>query len=121
MPRASSPELARQWRDRLRRFEQSELTVAEFCQLEDYSVASFYKWRRRIADEIQGGQSNAFIPVDWPPNDLQMQSANESDQGVDLRIELPGGGLLRLDVDANDQQQCRLIKNVIRSLKETAS
>lgn len=118
MSRASSPELARQWRDRLRRFEQSQLTVAEFCQLEDYSVTSFYKWRRRIADECHGGQSNAFVAVELSPNDLPNPSQAQSGQGTDLRIELPGGGLLRLDVEATDLQQCRLIKNVIRSIAE---
>jgi hypothetical protein len=42
------PQLAQQWRDRLRRFDLSEVTVAEFCQLEKCSVASFYLWRRRL-------------------------------------------------------------------------
>ena len=46
MPRTPSPELAREWRDRVCRFEQCGLTVAEFCQREGYSAASFYQWRR---------------------------------------------------------------------------
>jgi hypothetical protein len=120
VPRTSSPELARQWRDRIRRFEHSELTVAEFCQREGCSVASFYQWRRRLADEPRGNQKNTFVPVELSPTALTMPGHNDSGEGVDLRIELPGGGLLRLAVDATDQQQCRLIKNVIRSLTEVA-
>jgi hypothetical protein len=124
VPRTSSPELARQWRERIHRFEHSELTVAEFCQLEGYSVASVYQWRRRLADDPGDdpgdNQKNAFVHVELSPTALAMPGLNRSDQGTDLRIELPGGGLLRLDADATDQQQCRLIKNVIRSLMEVA-
>lgn len=120
VPRTSSPELTAQWRDRLRRFEQSQLTVADFCQLEGYSAASFYKWKRRIADEYRGDHSDAFVPVELPVDALQRPPHDEPGQGVDLRIELPGGALLRLDVDASDRQQCRLIKNVVRSLAEVA-
>lgn len=118
--RPPSPELARQWHDRLRRFELSQLTVADFCQLEGYSVASFYKWRRRITDESDGDQANAFVAVDLSPNALDIHHHHDAGPGGDLRIELPGGALLRLDLDANDQQQCRLIKNVLRSLSEIA-
>ena len=120
MPRTSRPEIARQWRDRIRRFEHSELTVAEFCQLEGYSVASLYQWRRRIADEPDRNQKNAFVPVELSANASTLPGQNGSGEAIDLRIELPGGGLLRLDFDATDQQQCRLIKNIIRSLKEVA-
>lgn len=37
------------WRERLRRFERSRLTVEAFCRSEDVSVASFYHWRRMLA------------------------------------------------------------------------
>ena len=115
MSRNSNPELVRQWRDRLRRFDDAELSVAEFCQLEGYSVASFYQWRRKLAHGPTGKQDKAFIPVAVSAAASAMQHRNHSGQGVDLRIELPGGGLLRLDLDTSDAQQRRLIKNVIES------
>jgi len=118
--RIPNPELARQWRDRLGRFEQAKLTVAEFCQLEGVSVASFYQWRRRLAGEPTGGQPEAFVPVELPQAVSAMPGHVDSGQGVELRIELPGGGLLRLVAEATDSQQCRLIKNVIRSIAEVA-
>ena len=37
------------WRRRLERFEDSDLTVVEFCRVEGVSVPSFYQWRRRLA------------------------------------------------------------------------
>ena len=126
MPRTPSPELARQWRDRVCRFEQCGLTVAEFCQREGYSAASFYQWRRRLADEPHLGsgtepgfnQKAAFVPVELSTAALTFPSQNEPDEQTDLRIELPCGVLVRLDADATDQQQCRLIRNIIRSLRE---
>jgi hypothetical protein len=118
MPRTPSPELAREWRDRVCRFEQCGLTVAEFCQGEGYSAASFYQWRRRLADASEFNQKAAFVPVELSTAALTFPSQNEPGEQTDLRIELPGGGLVRLDADATDQQQCRLIRNIIRSLRE---
>lgn len=46
MARFPDPAARRLWRQRLRRFEQSRLTIAAFCQTEGVSPASFYYWRR---------------------------------------------------------------------------
>jgi hypothetical protein len=60
------------WRERLRRYVRSELTVAEFCGREGVSVASFYQWRQRLlatagARARRGGgirsEAAAFQPV----------------------------------------------------------
>jgi hypothetical protein len=40
--------LERAWRDRLRRFERSELTVREFCEQEGLVVHQFSWWRREL-------------------------------------------------------------------------
>jgi transposase-like protein len=60
------------WAERLRRFSQSGLTVAAFCQRDGVSVSSFYQWRRKL-DEERGRRrrqtqknarrSPAFVPV----------------------------------------------------------
>ncbi|MBI3462341.1 MAG: hypothetical protein HY000_04675 [Planctomycetes bacterium] len=47
----------RLWAERLRRFEQSDLTVAAFCQVERVSDASFYQWRKKL----QGTQERPVI------------------------------------------------------------
>lgn len=120
MSRKSNPELFRQWQDRLRRFEDAGLTVAEFCQLEGFSVASFYQWRRKLAQQPGAKPENAFVPVEVPLAAAATQHQNHSDHGVDLRIELPGGGLLRLDLDTSDAQQSRLLRNVVQALREAA-
>lgn len=63
------------WRDRLARFDRSDLTVKQFCRREGVSDAAFYRWRRRLknsgrrtkttgklADNRVSG-TEAFVPV----------------------------------------------------------
>lgn len=47
MGRAESGKAA-VWRERLRRFRASGMTVARFCEVEGVSVPSFYQWRRKL-------------------------------------------------------------------------
>lgn len=68
------------WLRRMQRFSTSRLTVAEFCDREDVSVAAFYQWRRKLATVVRrpgreagvqdglsmppsSGASNGFVPV----------------------------------------------------------
>lgn len=56
------------WRQRLRRFGESGLTVAAFCREEGVSAPSFYHWRKRLAERDRQGVSakrgrESFVPV----------------------------------------------------------
>lgn len=70
------------WEDALRRFQGSGMTVAEFCELEGCSVATFYGWRRRLAEKPR---QTAFteVVVDTAPS-------------AAIEIELPGDICVRL-------------------------
>jgi len=48
MARMKSAEVWALWRDRLRRFRSSDLTVAAFCDWEGVSQAAFYVWRKKL-------------------------------------------------------------------------
>ena len=48
MARMKSAEVWALWRDRLRRFESSDLTVVAFCDWEGVSQAAFYVWRKKL-------------------------------------------------------------------------
>ena len=50
MSRISSPEKAKEWTSRLRRFEQSHQTVARFCLAEGVSQPSFYSWKKKLRE-----------------------------------------------------------------------
>lgn len=101
-----SPDLSKrsQWLDRVRRFRRSKCSVADFCQREQVSVASFYQWRRKLADTSTGLSDGgaptreSFVPV-------QVTSA------ADLQVTFPNG--TRLTVPAHDQE---LVKRCIDAI-----
>ena len=84
------------WRRRMQRFSRSRLTVAEFCDREDVSVAAFYQWRRKLVAlgqssaataraQSQGGLPapvvsglpNGFVPVRvWPSSAIEVRLPN---------------------------------------------
>jgi hypothetical protein len=51
MMRRSNAAKVREWTERLRRFGDSQETVAVFCASEGVSAPSFYQWKRRLASE----------------------------------------------------------------------
>jgi len=109
MTRLPDPQLARDWQARLKRFEQADLTIAEFCRLEGYSTASFYQWRRKLRESPVSSRP-AFVPVDL--GDEAIQSV---DSQACCRIELPGGAVLTFPAHADFKQQCDLIAAIVQA------
>lgn len=101
-----SPNLRKrsQWLDRVRRFARSKCSVADFCQREQVSVASFYQWRRKLADmstDLSDGRAPTrknFVPV-------QVTAA------ADLQVTFPNG--TRLTLPAHDHE---LVKRCIDAI-----
>ena len=60
MSRGSNPAKVQQRSDRLDRFEDSGLTVTQFCVAEGVSQPSFYQWKKKIGSgrQVRGGTSN---------------------------------------------------------------
>ena len=107
MARMVDRENQRLWRSRLRRFKTSGLTVAEFCEVEEISVASFYQWRKRLAAEIaDSGSSLPFVPVQVTPAPV---AAVEIHLPNGARVCLPGGDaeVLRLAIESAGRAQAR--------------
>jgi hypothetical protein len=50
MPRAETVTL---WMERLQRFKQSQMTVAQFCAAESVSQPSFYNWKRKLRGDVR--------------------------------------------------------------------
>ena len=59
--RASSKE--RFWRQRVRQWRNSGLSVRAFCQQHELAEPSFYAWRRSIAQRDAQVNAPAFLPV----------------------------------------------------------
>jgi len=93
---------AEQWEAWLAEFDESPLTVLEFCKQIEVSTNSYYGWKRKLRPNENPKSENAFVP-------LQIQ------QVADARIELPGKAVLRV---ANDASSLRPIVEVLLSLEE---
>ncbi|QDV43816.1 hypothetical protein Enr13x_36760 [Stieleria neptunia] len=108
MARLPDPQLARQWRERLDRYEHSGLTVAKFCEVEGYSAASFYQWRRKLRDEKSPGDP-AFIPVQFDASELSCAARRG------FEIDLPGGATVKVPPDATTVERRELIADIVQA------
>ena len=101
-----SPNLRKRshWLDRLRRFARSKCSVADFCQREQVSVASYYQWRRKLGHTVtdlsdrRPPTCESFVPV-------HVASA------ADLQVTFPNG--TRLTLPAHDHE---LVKRCIDAI-----
>lgn len=107
------PDLARRelWRRRLREFDRSSTTIADFCDRAGVSTAAFYQWRRKLvaaspegkvnhdglAKPLSGVASLNFLPVEimGPRN------------GDVVEVLLPNG--IRVLVPSRDQESLRTV------------
>ena len=78
------------WNKRLRQFENSSLTVAEFCQSVGCSIPTFYHWRNKLQASKAALPKPAFLQVHSEPYAAQIQ------------IKLPSGVVITLPVEAID-------------------
>jgi hypothetical protein len=61
--RRPDPNTRQLWQQRLEHFRRSGLTVADFCDRQGISVASFYAWKRRLATGPAPAPAPRFVPV----------------------------------------------------------
>ena len=73
-----------EWREIVKRFEESGLTEKEFCQREDIHSAGLTRWRRKLM--TSPAASSAFVPM------TPAQGSSWS-----LRVTLPNGIQLRFE------------------------
>ena len=114
MARAPDPQLAQDWRARIDRFDQSELTIAEFCQIEGYSTASFYHWRQKIQHSPEP-PTPAFLPVHLDQDLIDPPTTTA------LRIELPGGAVVNLPAGADIDRPPDLIAAIVQATSKEVS
>ena len=75
------------WRLRLRRQAAGGLSIADFCERERVSTASFYAWRRRLAAPPVTAPADPplFVPIRLDPT----SPAHDTSSGLGFEIELP--------------------------------
>jgi hypothetical protein len=102
--RPRDPNKERLWRRRLRHWRDSGLGIAEFCRQQALPVASFYGWRRILAQRDL--EATQFVPVRvLGPT---MTGATHS-AATGLELVLPGGRRLRVGPDFDDATLRRLL------------
>mgnify|MGYP003532206246 CR=1 FL=1 len=90
-----------EWSERLRRRRESGLTVAEFCEWEGVSVASFYKWQKKLRGTKSRRQSAELMtPEGRSPQSLQkasflpvhvMQAGATASPSTRIEVQLTNG------------------------------
>lgn len=101
MARFPDPVARQHWQKRLRRFEQSRLTVAAFCQAERVSATSFYYWRNALRPNTSprpavAPQNGAAIAK---PAFLPVQVVGKPIATGTIDVQLPNGVRLALPAD----------------------
>lgn len=94
-----------QWQARLRRYERSGQSVAEFCKAESISAWSLYDWRRKLGASSRVGRGRQAPAVDFVdagtmrvalPDEGVSAKDVELASGLEVRIELGGAMVLRI-------------------------
>jgi len=115
MPRRANPATVRTWKDRVKRCEKSQQSVAEFCRSEGVSSQAYYHWRQRLRGTLAGAK------MVQPPRRAAGQSARTSrfrsvlvvpaeDRRAPVTIRLPHGSVIELE------SQLPMIEQVVGQL-----
>ena len=87
------------WRERLRRFDSGNLTVAEFCHREGVSNPSFYQWRKRLKQRDRQPKQSGRAERGTAVKDLAGRFLPVNVVGLaEAEIELPNGMKVRVPV-----------------------
>ena len=87
------------WAERIKRFQRTSQTVAEFCTAEGVSTASFYQWRRKLrAGEPVTPSLAKFVPV-------ELTTRPPAESATVMSVELPGGVHVRFEVTTPATEQ----------------
>lgn len=113
----SRSETVKLWQERLRRFNRSQMTVAQFCLSEGVSQPSFYQWKKKlrqppiVSDPKPTDATVQFKPLrlpDLPGNQSDEPSEHVGSATACTTIELPGGVRIRVEVPTERQPDQRL-------------
>ena len=95
-PDITSPS-AQAWADRLDRFRTTNATVAQFCNAEGVTPASYYYWRKKLFGNREVTRQKLpdvmrrFVPV-------ALADPSPSQPATVMAVELPGGIRIRFEV-----------------------
>jgi transposase-like protein len=92
-------QLEQRWRQLVDQWRRSKQTVRAFCHTHQLSEASFYAWRRTLAQRAHGS------PVTTPPAFVPVQVV----VAAPLEVVLPSGVVIRVPTGADTQVVVQLV------------
>jgi transposase-like protein len=84
------------WRAALERFEESGLSVREFCESEGLGAASFYRWRTRLSSRAPRTSAVNAARTSAASGFVELGTLPAQGTRFEVRLELGGGVLLHL-------------------------
>jgi len=99
------------WRERMRRYASSSVTVGEFCRREGVSVANFYYWRRRLAEAPSKPSPERSVPAAPAFRPLLLAGG-----GV-VTVELAGG--IRIELPAERELVRVVVAELLAGIRES--
>lgn len=89
MARGFRTEKVQEWTQRIKRFEKSSLTVAQFCQAEGVAEQSYYHWKRKLRNSVaRRSPRNRFQAVRVSPAGGLSSEPTTIQLGKGIHIEL---------------------------------
>ena len=86
-----------EWRQRLARFAASGQQVKPFCYAESVSEATFYRWRKQLAETSEATPATGFIDAGvMPPAPTQMSQVEPAGAALEVRLDLGHGMVLHI-------------------------
>lgn len=101
----------RRWREVMRRFARSKLSVRAFCQSEKLAESAFYFWRRELAQRDGKAPASQQMLNAAPtlPNFLPARVTDAALHQASIALELIGGRVLRLPASMPVQRIAELV------------
>jgi hypothetical protein len=96
MSRGSNPTKVQQWKQRLERFSQSSQTVVQFCQAERISEASFYQWKKTLAQPASTSPDSKSVRPAFQAVEITAPSHSATTVRLAHGVEIELGGDLRI-------------------------
>jgi hypothetical protein len=112
-----SAEVWKSWRDRLRRYQETDLTVAAFCDWEGVSPAAFYVWRKKLLAGSELHPHKTVAPLQTKPAPVsgfvQILPGVSPAQGATAKVVMTLVDGTRVEFPATDHE---LIAHVVLSV-----
>lgn len=109
-----------EWEERFWRFDRARMSVSSFCEVEEVSVASFYRWRKKLADTSRAVESetddlSSFQRVELLPlgSGVEIDSSTRA-----TKIRISGGVDIELGADVDVE---RVLVGIVRMVAEPTS